>query len=200
MNLLQESAKLSELKNVLHVYNLVNTVELPMRSTKHTKSLIDVININDSNYTKLSVVMDLRFLDHYAQVLCIYIENLVRGLLKVRKGIFYEEGREELQYNLNKESWQDVFLESDVNGKFNVFMDTFHYYFDMVFPLTLFNQSRLHKKGWVTQGIKKYGKRMCCLNSLQKKINLTGEEQACIYRYRMIYKEAEKREKCILER
>jgi hypothetical protein len=48
-NFLQESAKLNELKNLLHVYNLVNTVELPMRSTKNTKSLIDVIIINNIN-------------------------------------------------------------------------------------------------------------------------------------------------------
>jgi hypothetical protein len=132
--------------------------------------------------------MDLGLSDHYAQVLSIYIENFVRRSLKVRKRIFDEGGMGELLYNLNKGLWQDVFLESDVEGKFNVFMDTFHYYFDMVFSLKLFKQSRLQKKGWVTQGIKKSSKWMCWLNSMQKKINLTGEEQAYIHRYQMIYK------------
>jgi hypothetical protein len=70
----------------------------------------------------------------------------VRRLLKVKKRIFDQGGMEELLYNLNKESWQDVFLESDVNGKFNVFMDTFHYYFDMAFPLKLFTRVDCKRK------------------------------------------------------
>jgi hypothetical protein len=118
--------------------------------------------------------------------------------LKVRKRVFDERGMEELQYVLSKESWQEVYLESDVNGKFSVFANIFHYYFDMVFPLKLYNQNKLQKKGWVTQGIRMSSKRMRWLNNLQKKTNLTGEEQDYIHRYRMIYKrvlkEAKKRE------
>jgi hypothetical protein len=44
--------------------------------------------------------------------------------LKVRKRIFYE-GSLEYKYNLNKELWEEMFVEPDVNGKFNVFMDFF---------------------------------------------------------------------------
>jgi hypothetical protein len=50
--------KIKRTKNLLHAHNLVNTVE-PPRSTKNTKSLIDVIIINNSNYTKPSVLIDL---------------------------------------------------------------------------------------------------------------------------------------------
>jgi hypothetical protein len=45
--------------------------------------------------------------------------------LKVSKRIFDEGSVQELQYNLNKESSKEVLLESDVNGKFDVFMDIF---------------------------------------------------------------------------
>ncbi|PNF13688.1 hypothetical protein B7P43_G15271 [Cryptotermes secundus] len=155
-------------------------------------------NVNNSNYTKPSVVMNLGFSDHYAQVLSIRTENSVRRPIKVMRRMFNEGGMEELQYILNRELRQDVFLGCDVNGKFKVFMDTFHYYFDMIFPLKLFNQSKQQKKGWVTLGIRKSSKRMSWLNSLQKRTNLTGKEWEYIHKYRMIYKriikEAKKRE------
>jgi hypothetical protein len=66
--------------------------------------------------------------------------------LKALKRIFVEGSVEELQYNLNKESWKEVLLEADVNGKFDVFIEIFHYHFDRCFPLKLVNQSRLQKK------------------------------------------------------
>jgi hypothetical protein len=69
MNFLQENVKLNELRNLLSLYNLINTVDHSTRIRKNTKSLIDVIIINNSNYTKPSVVMDLGFSDHYAQIL-----------------------------------------------------------------------------------------------------------------------------------
>jgi exonuclease III len=103
LNFLQENVKLIELKSLLQVYNLVNTVDLPMRIRKNTKSLIDVIIINNSNYTKPSEIMDLGLSDHYAQVLSLCIKVLVSRLLKDRKGTFAEGSIEELKYNLNKE-------------------------------------------------------------------------------------------------
>jgi hypothetical protein len=40
LNFLQENVKVNELKSLLQVYNLVNTVDLPTRITKNTKSPI----------------------------------------------------------------------------------------------------------------------------------------------------------------
>jgi hypothetical protein len=77
-------------------------------------------------------------------------------------------------------------------------MDIFCYYFDICFPLKPVNQSSLQRKSWITQGIKKYSRRLCWLTGLQRKMDLTGEEQAYIHNYRMIYrrtiKEAKRRE------
>jgi exonuclease III len=101
LNFLRENVKLNELKSLLQVYNLVNTVDLPTRITKNTKSLIDVIIINNSNYTKPSEIMDLGLSDHYAQVLTLCIKVLVSRPLKFRKIICYEGSIEELKYNLN---------------------------------------------------------------------------------------------------
>jgi hypothetical protein len=68
--------------------------------------------------------------------------------------VFKEEGIKEFQYVLNKETWQELFLESEVNAKFNTFMDTFLYYFDTVFPLKLVQWREPQRKIWVTQRIK----------------------------------------------
>jgi hypothetical protein len=130
--------------------------------------------------------MDLGLSDQYAQVLTLCIKVLVSRPLKVRKIIFYEGSIEELKYNLNKELWEEVFVEPDVNGKFNVFIDIFCYYFDMCFPLKLANQSSLQRKSWITQGIMKSSRRLCWLNGLQRKMALTGEEQVYIHNYLMI--------------
>jgi hypothetical protein len=124
--------------------------------------------------------MDLGLSDHYARVLTIGVKVLVNRTLRVKKRIFYEGSIGELKHNLNKELWEVVFVEPDVIGKFNVFMDIFCYYFDMCFPLKLVNQSSLQKKRWITQGIKKSSRRLCWLNGLQRKMDLTGEEQAYI--------------------
>jgi hypothetical protein len=75
--------------------------------------------------------MDLGLSDYYAQVLTLSIKVLVSRPLKVRKRIFDAGSIEELKYNLNKELWKEVFVEPDVNGEFNVFMDIFCYYCDM---------------------------------------------------------------------
>jgi hypothetical protein len=107
--------------------------------------------------------------------------------LKVRKRIFDEGSVEELQYNINKESWKEVLLDPDLNGNFDAFMNILHYHFDRCFPLKLVNQSRLQKKSWITQGIRKSSERLHWLNRLQKEIDLTVE-QVYTHKYRLVYK------------
>jgi hypothetical protein len=52
----------------------------------------------------------------------------------------------------------------------------------LCFPLKLVNHSRLQRKSWVTQGIMKSSRRLCWLNGLQRRTDLT-EEQAFIHKY-----------------
>jgi hypothetical protein len=39
---------------------------------------------------------------------------------------------EEFQYLLQKEKWDEVSASNEPNTSFDIFMDTFHYYFDSV--------------------------------------------------------------------
>jgi hypothetical protein len=120
---MQESVKLNKLNNLLFVYNLIDTVIAPTRTTENTKSLLDVIIINKENYINLATVLDLGYSDHQAQLLCINVEIPKSGLVKVRKRQFTEEIVEEFKLLLLKESRQAVLSISEVNTKFNVFMD-----------------------------------------------------------------------------
>jgi hypothetical protein len=104
--------------------------------------------------------MDLGFSNHYAQVLSICTENHSSRPQRVRKRVFKEEGIKELQYVLNKETWQEMFLESEVNAKFNTFMDTFLYYFDTVFPLKVVQWREPQRKSWVMEVIKTSSRHM----------------------------------------
>jgi hypothetical protein len=72
------------------MYNLVNTVLSPTRITKSTKSLLNIIITNKQTDTESSVVIDLGFSDHHAQVLSINIETPISKPLRVRKREFRE--------------------------------------------------------------------------------------------------------------
>jgi len=50
-------------------------VTAPTRITQSTRSLIDVIIITKENQNNLAVVLDLGYLDHQAQILCVIFKN-----------------------------------------------------------------------------------------------------------------------------
>jgi hypothetical protein len=92
--------------------------------------------------------------------LCINGEIPKSGLVKVRKRQFTEESVEEFMHLLLRESWQEVLSITEVNTKFNVFMDAILYYFNIAFPLKLFYLNDPIRNRWITQGLKISCKRM----------------------------------------
>jgi hypothetical protein len=50
INFMEDSARLRELKNLLLLYNLVNTITSPTRITKKSLTLIDVMVTNKQAY------------------------------------------------------------------------------------------------------------------------------------------------------
>jgi hypothetical protein len=88
---------------------------------------------------------------------------------------------------LNKISWQEVFLETEVNAKCKVFTDSFLYYFNIAFPLNFRHRKKPSRNGWITQGIKMSNKRMRFLNMLKKQPNLSEETKTYVDKYKIIY-------------
>jgi len=77
----------------------------------------------------------LGYPDHKAKILCINDENPKRGLAAVRKWHFTGVSVEECKYLLHQESWQEVFVYSELNTKCYVFTDTVLYHLNTALPL-----------------------------------------------------------------
>jgi hypothetical protein len=69
---------------------------------------------------------------------------------RVLKRHFRENNIREFKYLLNKETWQEVLTETDVNAKFEVFMNLFMYSFDTAFSLEYTHEKRPRSNGWIT--------------------------------------------------
>jgi hypothetical protein len=93
-----DSVKLQELKNLLLMYNLINTITSSTMITNNTVSLSDIILINQQNYKILSTVLDFGYSYHQAQILNINVDKPKRGPVKVTKRQFTEESIEEFKY------------------------------------------------------------------------------------------------------
>ena len=179
------------------LYNLVNTVSSPTRVTKNSASLIDVITDKEI-FRDIATVIDLGYSDHKAQVLQLTVNKVLQRGKAITSRQYSERAVEEFKYMLSKESWQEVYLTSDVNSALQIFRNNFDYYFNTAFPYKLHKFRNTQDNNWITRGLKNSGKRMRFLNSLKRKLNLPKEAQAYIKRYqityRMVLKEAKKRE------
>ena len=71
VNFLQNNAKLQDLQNLSLMNNLTNVVKFPTRITNHSKSLIDVIIVNNSKGEMFIKIVDMGYSDHLAQLLAI---------------------------------------------------------------------------------------------------------------------------------
>jgi hypothetical protein len=127
--------RLHDLQELLSLHNFVNTVRSPARVTKDTVSLIYVIITNKDSIGELATVMDLRYLDHKAQILQLNVKTIVRKCKKIKL-------------------WQEVFQTSEVNSALQVLRDIFGYYFNIAFPYKLINSSKMYNSKWITNGTK----------------------------------------------
>jgi hypothetical protein len=88
-----------------------------MPKTVYTESLIYVIIINKDNHINLATT-GFGLLRSQSKILCINDEDPKRGLAIVRKWHFTGESVAEFKYLLFQESWQKVFVYSELNTKF----------------------------------------------------------------------------------
>jgi len=116
--------------------NLTNIVKSPTRISNQSSSLIDVMIINNTENETFTVNQNLGYSDHLAQLLYIKTKNPIEGPIYRHKRLFAEKNIEEFQYSLHKENWNEVTSSDEPNTSFNIFMDTFRYYFNTAFPLT----------------------------------------------------------------
>jgi len=150
---LQYDGKLLDLQNLLLTNVLINIAKSPARICNHFISLIEVIIVNNTDNNEMFTVnQDLGYSDHLAQLLYIKFKNLLNCPITKFKRHFMDKNVEEFQYLLQKENWIEVSVSNEPNTSFNIFTDTFSYYFTTTFPLkiTCVKDSIVNK--WITKG------------------------------------------------
>ena len=185
-----------DLVNLLQRFNLVNTVIHPTRETTYTSSSIDVMIINRTHYTNLSNIYELGLSDHYAQVLTLMHKNIRNTTVKIWKRRFNEYNISKFSDLLRDQTWNEVFQKTDVNAKFEVFMNVISVLFDTAFPPKLKNISKPSKATWVTQGIRISSKNVRFFNMIKNRLLLSEDTRLYIAKYnktfRKVVKEAKK--------
>lgn len=119
--------------SLLNTYNLLQTIKEPTRITDSTKSCIDNVFVN-SFITFSALVIEAHISDHTAQYIQLDLtfkkqQNFVfrRNFSEYNISSFYDA--------LKTESWTSVFDFTDVDDKWDSFLDTFTHYFDLHFPI-----------------------------------------------------------------
>jgi len=136
-------------------YNLYSTVNFPTRI--HNKFIIALDNIfidkvKFENYSIHPLVN--RLSDHDAQIIRINnitVDKRIGKTQSIRK--FNKFSITQFAINLSCESWDNVFIEEDVNTVFNNFLNTYLRIFNSSFPLQKIYSTH-NNKPWITTGIK----------------------------------------------
>jgi hypothetical protein len=68
---------------------------------------------------------------------------------------YSDKNVEEFMYMLSKETWQEVYLASDVDSVLQIFRDNFDYYFNTAFPYKLHKHKNTQDNNLITKGLKK---------------------------------------------
>jgi hypothetical protein len=101
--------------------------------------------MNERNPEGPSVVMDLGLSHHYAQVLTMAVKIISNMTDRYKKERHFREDKVwEFLYLINKVTWQKAYVESDINAKFDVFLDVF-----FIIMTPFFSQNS------ISEGIKK---------------------------------------------
>jgi hypothetical protein len=195
VNYIQYNGKLVDLQNLLFMNNLINVVKSPTRISNHSASLIDVLIVNNVKNQLFTVNLDMGYSDHLAQLLYIKSKKLLKGPITTYKIIFMDKNMEEFQYLLLKENWDEVCASNEPNTSFNIFMDTFRYYFNKAFPVKAMYVKESIVNKWITKGITVSRTKLRLLNNMRRSMNLSMESIKYIQNYQMIYREVIKEAK-----
>ena len=77
--------------------------------------------------------MDLGLSHYYAQVLTIPVKIISHMPQRIKERYFRADNLWKLLYPLNQVTWQKAYVESDVNAKFDVFLDVFFIIMTLLF-------------------------------------------------------------------
>jgi len=155
--------------------------------------------IDNTDNETFTINQNLGYSDHLAQLLYKKSKNLIEGPITIYKRHFTDKNIEEFQHLFHKENWNEVTTSNEPNTYFNIFMDTFRYYFNAAFPLTITHVNNSAKNTWITKGIIISRNKFRLLCHIERSTNLSMKSLKHIQNYRKIYRkvitEAKKKER-----
>ncbi|KAE8752907.1 hypothetical protein FOCC_FOCC000252, partial [Frankliniella occidentalis] len=168
------------------------------RVTNVSRSAIDhiITNFNCKQYeSKCDIETGIS--DHYMQ--CISVNNLPQSKSEtqfIMKRVFTIKSKAAFCRAIKDQNWEQVYCETDVNNKFNVFHNTFKNIYDTHFPIKKVKERESNNKSWVTNGIKITSKNYRDLCALMKTTN-DAILQNYFKKYKSLYKQVIKKAKCL---
>ena len=169
--------------NLMDTYALSPFINKATRISSSSSTLIDNIFSNTVNRHVASGIIYSDLSDH----LPIFV--IVRGIEKLNKSYqeiplfrkMTQENIQNLQCDLEKESWENVLSCSDVNEAYKLFLEKIHNYLDRNIPKEKNkNKSKTPRNPWITRGILRSIKKR---NKLYK-INLENPSQNNLTKYK----------------
>jgi hypothetical protein len=128
INLLEENIYQNALQRLLLLNNLKNTVSCPTHVTSNTCSLLDVMIRNAFLHHSITRVIEMGFSEHFPLVMSIFVHSPSICQEYVGKRIFSKRNIANFKDQLKIELWEDVYLQSDVNSAYNIFLSKFRKY------------------------------------------------------------------------
>jgi hypothetical protein len=169
---LLNSNKKQQLSVLLHTFNLIHTVNFPIRLHNNHASATDNVFVDESRlYSCIIFPLSNALSYHDAQCLIFgkfFItdnknNNKLRNKFKSR--LITCETINYFSEKLLNETWKEVYHNTDVSSAFKYFLSTFLNIYEASFPIIYLSNS--NDKIWITAGIKIscQRKRILCNNS-----------------------------------
>lgn len=172
VNLLVQSRNQECLVNLFRMYGLDQTIFEP---TRNKNCLDNVFTSLKKDFT--STVVNNHVSDHLGQLFTLKVysnEDVILEHNSIVREIINDNSMREFKYYLSKESWKGVFEQCNINDSFNIFMDTFKFYYDLCFVKRFKNNSKKKNKqkfpnfNWYNSDLKALKDRLDFLYNLYK--------------------------------
>ena len=151
IDLLKNSSASQDFISSLQTSNFTHLISHPTRETSHSSTCIDNIVTNIPHKVISSGVIQTDISDHYALFTVInehFAESTLHQKTSAYRRIYSESNQEHFFNKISSEAWSSIFSETDVDKKYNNFINIFTQHIDACFPLKLTNLSTMKKNPW----------------------------------------------------
>lgn len=164
------------LKTLLYTPTRISETEGPNREIRTLETCIDNFITNVTN-TYCSSIQPL-LSDHHAIILEIPIKEKSKNKSTKMCRQLKMENLQELKYRMKLETWTETYLESDPDIKYNKFMNTFTYYFNICCPYSKRTSKHNSHQKWITTEVRDAREEMFYLHKKWKESHLGIDKQS----------------------